>query len=66
MQLLPNVESKIKTNLNFSISDYKELLISELGTNACVLGACTLAIKNFFEIPDLSLTIKQNVLEQII
>ncbi|MBT2733854.1 ROK family protein [Bacillus sp. ISL-7] len=66
LQLFPDVESRIKTNLKSSISNYKELLISELGTNACVLGACTLAIKNYFEIPDLSLTIKPNVLEQII
>jgi predicted NBD/HSP70 family sugar kinase len=56
LQMVPDVESKIKTNLKSSISNYKELLISELGTNACVLGACTLAIKNFFELPDLSIT----------
>lgn len=58
LQLFPDVKSKIKANLKSSISNYKELLISELGTNACVLGACTLAIKNFFELPDLSITSK--------
>jgi predicted NBD/HSP70 family sugar kinase len=56
LQLFPDVESKIKANLKSSISNYKELFISELGTNACVLGACTLAIKNFFDLPDLSIT----------
>ncbi len=57
LQLFPDVESRIKANLKSSISNYKELLISELGTNACVLGACTLAIKDFFELPDISITI---------
>jgi predicted NBD/HSP70 family sugar kinase len=58
LQLFPDVENKIIANLKSSISNYKELLISELGTNACVLGACTLAIKNFFDLPDLSITFK--------
>ncbi|ULT57893.1 ROK family transcriptional regulator [Neobacillus drentensis] len=66
LQLFPDVESKIKTNLKSSISNYKEFLLSRLGRNACVLGACTLAIKNFLEIPDLRLPFEQNVLEQII
>lgn len=62
LKLFPDAENKIKSNLKSSISDYKELFISELGTNACVMGACALAIKNFLEIPELSLTIENDVL----
>jgi hypothetical protein len=43
--------------LTSSISSYKEILLSELGTNACVMGACALAIKKFLEIPELSLPV---------
>ncbi|WP_078549600.1 ROK family transcriptional regulator [Litchfieldia alkalitelluris] len=65
LKMIPNAESKIKANLKSSISDYKELLISELGTNASVMGACALAIKNFLEIPELSFTIENDILEGI-
>jgi predicted NBD/HSP70 family sugar kinase len=66
LKLFPETEDKIKANLKSSVSDFKQLMISELGSNACVMGACALAIKKFFEITDLSLTIEQNAMEQII
>jgi predicted NBD/HSP70 family sugar kinase len=57
LKLLPDAESKIKSKLSSSISNYKEIYLSDLGTNACVMGACALAIKKFLEIPELSLTV---------
>jgi hypothetical protein len=57
LKLFPEAESKIKLKLRSSISSYKEILLSELGTNACVMGACALAIKKFLEIPELSLPV---------
>lgn len=66
LKLFPETEDKIIANLKSSVSDFKQLMISELGSNACVMGACALAIKKFFEITDLSLTIEQNAMEQII
>jgi predicted NBD/HSP70 family sugar kinase len=56
LKMFPEAESKMKLKLNSSISGYKEILLSELGTNACVMGACALAIKKFLDIPELSLT----------
>jgi predicted NBD/HSP70 family sugar kinase len=62
LKQFPEAMSIIKSNIKTSISNYKEIYISELGTNACGMGACALAIKNFLEIPDLSLTINPNAL----
>jgi predicted NBD/HSP70 family sugar kinase len=56
IRLFPEAERTIRLKLKSSISNYKEILLSELGTNACVMGACALAIKKFLEIPELSLT----------
>ena len=55
LKLLPNAESKIKSQLSSSVSNYKEIYLSDLGTNACVMGACALSIKKFLEIHELSL-----------
>jgi predicted NBD/HSP70 family sugar kinase len=57
LKLFPEAETNIRLKLKSSISSYKEILLSELGTNASVMGACALAIKKFLEIPELSLTI---------
>lgn len=62
LKLFPDAMNTIKLNLKTSISNYKEIFISDLGTNACVMGACALAIKKFLDIPELNLTIKQKVL----
>ncbi|MEH7143020.1 ROK family transcriptional regulator, partial [Priestia megaterium] len=55
LQLDPTVSNKVENLLNSTVSHYRELLISELGKKACVMGACSLAIKNFLEIPELKL-----------
>jgi predicted NBD/HSP70 family sugar kinase len=60
LNLFPEAMSLIQSNLKASISNYKEIFISDFGTNACVMGACALAIKNFLEIPELSLSVEQD------
>lgn len=59
LQMYPNTIDKIKSNLNSSVSQYRELVISDLGHKACVLGACALAIQRFLEVPELILTIPE-------
>ncbi|MEH7081412.1 ROK family transcriptional regulator [Neobacillus drentensis] len=62
LKLFPDAMNTLELNLKTSISNYKEIFISDLGTNACVMGACALTIKKFLDIPELNLTIKQEVL----
>jgi predicted NBD/HSP70 family sugar kinase len=57
LKLYPDAIHKIKANLTSSISYYNELFISDLGKDAAVMGACAFAIKEFLEVPKLSLTI---------
>ncbi|WP_419888432.1 ROK family protein [Neobacillus niacini] len=64
LKQFPGAMSIIKSNIKTSISNYKEIYLSELGTDACGMGACALAIKNYLEIPELSLSTKQDVLLQ--
>ncbi|UOF89311.1 ROK family protein [Fodinisporobacter ferrooxydans] len=59
LQLYPDAIIEIKKHLTSTISHYQELLISELGNKACAMGACSLAIKNFLDITELSLTIDE-------
>ena len=66
LKMYPDVENKIKSYLTSSVSHFSELLISDLGKDACVMGACALAIKNFFEVPELNLTLENKELDEII
>ncbi|ASK60972.1 ROK family protein [Virgibacillus phasianinus] len=64
LQMYPDTIGKIKSNLTSSVSQYRELVLSDLGNKACVMGACALAIKRFLEVPELILTISEDVEEQ--
>lgn len=66
LKMYPDVENKLKSHLTSSVSHFSELLISDLGKDACVMGACALAIKNFFEVPELNLTLENKELDEII
>lgn len=46
---------RIESLLTSSVSQYRELKISELGKEACAMGACALAIKSFLKVPELRL-----------
>lgn len=55
----PDAIEKIKQHLTSTISHYRELLLSDLGKEACVMGACAFAIRNFLEVSDLSLEVTE-------
>ncbi|MBS4177891.1 ROK family protein [Lederbergia citrea] len=57
LRLYPDAVKKIKARLTSTISHYDELLVSDFGKQACVMGACVYGIKNFLEISDLNLQV---------
>ncbi|MDQ0256739.1 putative NBD/HSP70 family sugar kinase [Evansella vedderi] len=59
LRIYPNVIEKIKGYLTSSVTQYGELVISQLGTKACVMGACAHASKNFLEISEISLELTE-------
>lgn len=58
LKLYPDAIHEIKANLTSSVSHYNELFISDFGKHAAVMGACAFAIKDFLEVPKLSLAIE--------
>jgi predicted NBD/HSP70 family sugar kinase len=65
LRLYPNALEKIKAHITSTVGHYSKLLISEFGKNACSMGACALAIKNFLDITDLRLTINESQKEAV-
>lgn len=55
LRLYPNALKEIKAHLASTVGQYRKLQISEFGKNACSMGACALAIKNFLDVKELSL-----------
>jgi predicted NBD/HSP70 family sugar kinase len=64
LRLYPNALEEIKVHLTSTVGQYRKLQISEFGKNACSMGACALAIKNFLEVKELSLSIDQSKREK--
>ncbi|GAB3045819.1 ROK family protein [Virgibacillus ainsalahensis] len=60
LQLYPNAIEGIKSNLVSSVSQYREIVLSDLGYKSCVMGACALAIKRFLEVPSLFLNLTED------
>lgn len=60
LTMYPNAITEIKNNLNSTVSQYGELVISDLGNKSCSMGACALAIQRFLEVPELILELKEN------
>lgn len=56
LAIYPNALPLLLSKLSSSISQPCELLLSELGEKACVMGACALVIKNFLGVSKLSLS----------
>ncbi|MCQ6275646.1 ROK family transcriptional regulator [Bacillus sp. V3B] len=55
LTMLPHAVEKIQSHLHSSVSQYSEIVLSELGNSACTMGACALAIQYFLEVPELML-----------
>jgi len=60
LRLYPNALEEIKAYLTSTVGQYRQLEISEFGKNACSMGACALAIKNFLEVEELCLSIGES------
>lgn len=60
LRLYPNALEEIKAHLTSTVGQYRKLQISEFGKNACSMGACSLAIKNFLEVNELSLAFDES------
>ncbi|WP_223593072.1 ROK family transcriptional regulator [Neobacillus bataviensis] len=57
LRLFPEAVFELKNHLNSSVGHYRELVISDFGKKACILGACAMAIKKFLEVPELNLSL---------
>lgn len=55
LHLYPDSMKVIHENLHSKISHYRELSISIMGRQSCVLGACALAIQSFLDVSVLNL-----------
>ena len=53
--LYPEVITQIKKALSSRMNDYRRIVCSNLGKDACILGACAIAITHFLKISDLKL-----------
>ncbi|WP_249872576.1 ROK family transcriptional regulator [Oceanobacillus saliphilus] len=53
LKLYPNAVEELEEYLISSVSSYREIVLSDLGSNASVMGACALAIQNFFEVSEI-------------
>jgi predicted NBD/HSP70 family sugar kinase len=61
IRLYPNALEEIKAHLTSTVGQYRKLQISEFGKDACSMGACALAIKNFLEVKELSLAFDESM-----
>lgn len=59
LNVYPGSIEKIKNRLISSVSEYGEIVLSELGKESCVLGACALGIQHFLEVPSILLSISE-------
>ncbi|AXI07634.1 ROK family protein [Oceanobacillus zhaokaii] len=59
LQLYPNAVEEITSHFRSSVSTYREIVLSDLADNACVLGACALLIQRFLEVPELTFTLNE-------
>ncbi|WP_010677495.1 ROK family transcriptional regulator [Bacillus timonensis] len=60
LNIYPDSLEKLKGHLISSVSEYGEIALSDLGNQACVLGACALGIQRFLEVPEILLSAPEN------
>ena len=58
LKMYPETIEEIKNNLRSSVSQYRDIFISDLGNHSCVMGACAMAIQHFLEVPELFLKLE--------
>ncbi|MBT2653692.1 ROK family protein [Bacillus sp. ISL-18] len=57
LRITPNAIEELKAHFSSRISHYSELLLSEFGKKACIMGACAMGIQKFLDVSELSLTL---------
>lgn len=58
LKAYPEAIQEIQTYLTSSVSHYQKIVISELGSQSCVLGACAYMIQEFLKVPELVIPFK--------
>ncbi|MFD2210086.1 ROK family protein [Virgibacillus halophilus] len=65
LELYPNAIAEIKSHLHSNVSQYGEIALSKLGSQACMMGACAFGIQLFLEFSELYLATKPIAIQQI-
>ncbi|MCU9615188.1 ROK family transcriptional regulator [Caldibacillus lycopersici] len=53
LHVFPNSIDRITEHLPSSVSQYREITLSQLGNNACGMGACALGIQHFLDVSEM-------------
>ncbi|KKK39919.1 ROK family protein [Mesobacillus campisalis] len=59
LKIYPGSIQKLKGHLISSVSEYGELVLSDLGNRSCVLGACAMGIQHFLDVEEIQLSIPE-------
>ncbi|MFS0820137.1 ROK family protein [Bacillus sp. 1P02SD] len=62
LKIYPGSVEKLKGNLISSVSEYGEIVLSDLGNYSCVLGACALGIQHFLDVHNIQLYLPETQL----
>ncbi len=64
LKIYPDSIEKLKGHLISSVSEYGEIVLSDLGNRSCVLGACALGVQQFLEVQNLLLPLPETLIEK--
>nr|WP_309101603.1 ROK family transcriptional regulator [Fredinandcohnia onubensis] len=59
LKIFPESVEKLKAHLISSVSEYGEIVLSDLGDHACVFGACAIGIQQFLDVQDIQLSLPE-------
>lgn len=59
LKMYPNAIEKIQNNLHSTVSQYGSLALSNIGHQSCSMGACALALQDFFEVSEIVFTLEK-------
>lgn len=59
LEIFPDSVKKLKGLLISSVGEYGELVLSDLGSHSCVLGACALGIQQFLDVQEIQFTLSE-------
>ncbi|THE12835.1 ROK family transcriptional regulator [Bacillus timonensis] len=59
LKIYPGAVEKLRGNLISSVSEYGEIVLSDLGNHSCVLGACALGIQHFLDVDNIRISLPE-------